>query len=390
MAATILSNAELILPDQQMRGAVVIEDGRISGIRPGHGVEGIDLHGQYLAPGIIDLHSDYLEKELAPRPDTHFPIDMAFGLMDMRALASGVTMVLGAARISADRGGPLGSWHGDGLELVRQYERLAQTAKIRHRVHIRWDPNFEPSEDSIAEVLKYEEIIGNLVYNESIPGERQYRNTFEDQVRKHAIAQGLSFEESMAKYQERARIARTMNNRPKVNAAVGGRIPLGSHDDTTIEHVIEAHEQGCSMAEMPVTFEAAQKAKDLGMQVCMGAPNYYRGGSHCGNLSCREAMAHGLVDMLCSDYHFPALLASAMKMVAEGMPSHEAFRFVTLHPAEHLGLSDELGSIEIGKRADLIAFGNEGSGGLISQAWVDGEEVLHTKNRASVLAAQLL
>ncbi len=108
--------------------------------------------------------------------------------------------------------------------------------------------------------------------------------------------------------------------------------------------------------EMPVTLEAARKAKEFGMLVCMGAPNYGRGESHCGNLSAREAFAEGLVDMLCSDYHFPSLLGSAVRMIASGTASCDVAALIAFNPARHLGRDAEFGSIEPCKRADLVAF----------------------------------
>lgn len=373
MARQIITNAVLILPHSTVTGSLVVEDGLIVEILEGKGFpEGLDLHGQYLSPGIIDIHTDYLEKELTPRPDTHFPIELAFHLMDFRAIGCGVTTVLGAARISGDTGGALGSWHGDGLAIVAHYAKLSQTALGRHYVHVRWDPNFEPCDPAIERLAELRPIIGNLVYNESIPGERQYRNTFEDQVRRSAVMKGVSFEEAMAWYLDRAAKARAINNRSKVQSKFGGDIPLGSHDDTTVEHVIEAHAFGCQLAEMPVTMEAAEKAHELDMLVCMGAPNYYRGGSHCGNLSCRAATERGVVDILCSDYHFPSLLGSAVLMIQSGIAPHDALRLMTLNAARHLQLDGQLGSIEVGKIADLTAFSSERGYGLVTRVWVEG------------------
>jgi alpha-D-ribose 1-methylphosphonate 5-triphosphate diphosphatase len=164
-----------------------------------------------------------------------------------------------------------------------------------------------------------------------------------------------------------------MNNRQAVKEAFYGRIPLGSHDDTTVEHILEAHQYGSVLAEMPVTIEAARKAKEMGMLVCMGAPNYYRGGSHCGNLSCAEALSEGLVDILCSDYHFPSLLTSAWLMIERGVSPSQAMNLITLNPARHLGLASDLGSIEIGKNADLVAFKPRDQHAFVSHVWVEGD-----------------
>ncbi len=373
MNRQILTNATLILPHSTVHGALIVEDGRIAEVSPGaHYPEGLDLGGLYLAPGIIDIHTDYLEKELNPRPDTNFPLELAFHMMDLRAVSSGITAVLGAVRVSAENDGPLGSWRGNGLALASAYQSLRTRSLARHYLHIRWDPNFEPCADSLARLAELRPSIGNLVYNDSTPGERQYKNTFAEQIRRYALLRQISVAEAEAEFAERRAQALAINNRPQVYAAFPSSLPLGSHDDTTIEHVQEAHHYGATLAEMPVTIEAAREARRLGMSICMGAPNYYRGGSHCGNLSAHEALAAGLVDILCSDYHFPCLLGSAIRMMNDGLHPHDALRFITRHPAQHLGWSD-LGSLEPGYQADLVAFRAEAAFAYVTQVWVAGE-----------------
>jgi len=143
---------------------------------------------------------------------------------------------------------------------------------------------------------------------------------------------------------------------------------------------------------MPCTIEAARKAKELGMMVCMGAPNYFRGGSHCGNLSCPEAMAEGLVDILCSDFHFPSMLASAVRMIRQGMDPSEAINMMSLHPARYLRIDREIGSMEEGKKADLVAFTTRDDYAVVSNVWVEGAVRMRTgavlERAAEVAVAQ--
>jgi len=384
MNRQILSNATLVLPEATVNGSLVMEDQRIAEIVAGrHYPEGVDLHGRYLIPGIIDIHTDYIEKEMAPRPEAKFPLELALHYMDLRAVSCGITTVLSAARISAEKGGMLGTWTGDGLALAKSYELFLHRTKARHLIHIRWDTSFEPVEDALTAIAALKSV-GNLVYNENIPGQGQFRDV-EGLIQRQATRLGISIEQSRAKMDERIAKARAVNNRAKVKAALLGKIPLGSHDDETVEHVMEAHEAGATLSEMPVTIDAARKAKELGMMVCMGAPNYYRGGSHCGNLSCAEALERGLVDILCSDYHFPSLLASAVRMMEEGRSPSEAINLVSLNPARYLGLDGETGSIEVGKRADLAAMEPHRGFGAISHVWVNGRLKFHAdEERAEV------
>lgn len=368
----ILTNATLVLADRAVTGSLVIEGDRIADISatPRY-ADGIDLGGQYLIPGVIDIHTDYMEKELHPRQSASFPLEMAFHFMDVRAVACGLTTVLGAARISNDGDHRVGTWNGDGLALAARYEDLARHASARHLVHLRYNPNFLPVDDVLA-TLATLPAIGNLVYNEAIPGERQFRMVTDERLQAMAQKQGLTLDEARRQWEATRDALRQINTRAEVQRVLGGRVPIGSHDDTTVEHVDEAHATGATLSEMPCTIEAARRAKALGMQVCMGAPNYFRGGSHCGNLSCADAMAEGLVDILCSDFHFPSMLGSAVKMFAAGMAPCDAVRMLTLHPAQHLGRADDYGSIAVGKKADLVAFTARSTFADVTHVWVDG------------------
>src|SRR5262249_26106102 len=144
MSRHILTNATVVLPHKTVHGSVVIERDRIADVTTGRDyADGVDLRGQFLIPGVIDIHTDYMEKELNPRPGATFPLPMAFHFMDVRAIACGLTTVLGAARISKDEETQvrISTWRGDGLALAKAYRDLARTALARHFVHVRWNPN---------------------------------------------------------------------------------------------------------------------------------------------------------------------------------------------------------------------------------------------------------
>jgi alpha-D-ribose 1-methylphosphonate 5-triphosphate diphosphatase len=367
----LLTNARIVLPTQTVEGSLVIERDRIVDIIPDrHFAEGLDLHGQWLIPGVIDLHTDYLEKEINPRPKTNFPLPMAFHMMDQRALACGLTTVLGGVRFSNDRNKESTLWNGNGLALAQSYEELRGSALARHYLHVRWDTNFEPVEELLAAMQRLT-CLGNLVYNENIPGQRQFQD-LDEIARKRSQRGDLSFEEARTQLERQIELNRGINNRAKVKAAFSGKLCIGSHDDTTVEHVVEARDMGATLAEMPTTLVAARKARELGLSVCMGAPNYLRGGSHCGNLSAAEAIAEGLVDALCSDYHFPSLLGAVVLLMQRGTSPSAAVAMVTRHPARILGLEADFGSIEVGRKADLVAFHTRGVHPIVTAAWVDG------------------
>lgn len=376
MNETILTNARIVRPDGEMNGTLVIDSGRIAEILPHRIPGGIDLQGAYLIPGVIDIHTDYLEREMAPRPTAKIPIELALHVMDLRALSCGLTTICSAARISEEREGRPGSWRGDGVALAIKFEELIPQMRANHRIHVRWSTNFEPVEQILDQVLELK-TIANLVFNDDTPGQRQFRD-IEALLQQRVNRQNISMEEARKQMEERMEKASKVNNRKQVQARLDGQIPIGSHDDTTVEHVLEAFDCGATLSEMPCSIEAARKAKEMGMMVCMGAPNYYRGGSHCGNLSCIDAIAENLVDIMCSDYHFPSLLACAIRMKENGMSMPEAINMLTLNPARHLGLDQEIGSIERGKRADLTAFHPRSGFGDVIGVWVGGDRKFST------------
>ncbi|MFY9324016.1 MAG: amidohydrolase [Syntrophomonadaceae bacterium] len=67
----------------------------------------------------------------------------------------------------------------------------------------------------------------------------------------------------------------------------------------------------------------------------------------------------GVIFSLISDHPVTPiehLRVSAALMVQEGLDEETALKAITLHPAQALKVDNELGSIEVGKRADLVAF----------------------------------
>ena len=66
---TILTNACLILPDAVLAGTLVLRDGRIHDISVGRSsaAGALDLDGDYLIPGVVDVHTDNLERQVQPR-----------------------------------------------------------------------------------------------------------------------------------------------------------------------------------------------------------------------------------------------------------------------------------------------------------------------------------
>ena len=102
-ATTVLANARLILPDRVLRGALTLADGQIAAITPGEAVPAgaIDCAGDHLAPGLIELHTDNLERHIQPRPGVDWPHAAAFLAHDGELASVGITTVFDALRVGS-------------------------------------------------------------------------------------------------------------------------------------------------------------------------------------------------------------------------------------------------------------------------------------------------
>ena len=95
---TILTNAHVVTAEEAFVGTVVITDSQITDIVHGAsqaaGAE--DLDGDYLLPGLIDLHTDALEKQIMPRPHVAWNSTAAAIAHDALTTTAGITTVFEA------------------------------------------------------------------------------------------------------------------------------------------------------------------------------------------------------------------------------------------------------------------------------------------------------
>ena len=100
---TILANATLVLPDGVMTGALVLENGVIARIDAGAGVPpgAVDCAGDLVMPGLIELHTDNLERHIQPRPGVDWPHAAAIIAHDAELAGVGITTVFDALRVGS-------------------------------------------------------------------------------------------------------------------------------------------------------------------------------------------------------------------------------------------------------------------------------------------------
>lgn len=379
MTETILSNAMLVLPGESLLGTIVLRDGVIAAIDAGaHVARGaIDCGGDLVAPGLIELHTDNLERHIQPRPKVDWPHASAIIAHDAELASVGVTTVFDALRVgSVVSNGDTG--YGEyARQLANEVLGLrAQGAlRISHFLHLRAEIC---SETLIAELDKFgpEDRIGIVSLMDHTPGQRQFSDL--GQLRKYIMGKhGLSevqFQAHVAHLQDLSARIGAQHEAATVAAAKRYGATLASHDDTTAAQVAVSAAHGVHFAEFPTTVTAARTCHDHGIKVVMGGPNLIRGGSHSGNVAAKDLAEAGLLDILSSDYVPSSLLTGALMLGDLWGDMARGIATVTQAPAESVGLADR-GRLQIGLRADVIRVRRIGSAGAVRGAWVQGGQV---------------
>ena len=379
MTETILCNAMLVLPNESLLGTIVLRDGVIAAIDAGRHVArgGIDCGGDLVLPGLIELHTDNLERHIQPRPKVDWPHASAIIAHDAELASVGVTTVFDALRVgSVVSNGDTG--YGEyARQLANEVLGLrAQGAlRISHFLHLRAEIC---SETLIAELDKFgpEDRIGIVSLMDHTPGQRQFSDL--GQLRKYIMGKhGLSevqFQAHVAHLQDLSARIGAQHEAATVAAAQRYGATLASHDDTTAAQVAVSAAHGVHFAEFPTTVIAARACHDHGIKVVMGGPNLIRGGSHSGNVAAKDLAQAGLLDILSSDYVPSSLLTGALMLGDLWGDMARGIATVTHAPAEAVGLADR-GRLQIGLRADVIRVRRIGSAGAVRGAWVQGGQV---------------
>jgi alpha-D-ribose 1-methylphosphonate 5-triphosphate diphosphatase len=382
MSETILTNATLILEDGVLRGSIVIRDGLIADISEGRtaapGAE--DLAGDILMPGIVDLHTDNLERQVQPRPGARWPSRSAFLAHDAQCAAAGVTTVFDAlcvGNLNFDIDDRVKTFR-DG---VQDLTALAGSGlfKSDHFLHLRCEMPAENMLGLVEGTIPHP-LTRMVSLMDHTPGVGQYADL--DRFRTRKGMDGLPLAEVDAQIAElqarrlelRAPQRRLLLEMVQSSRQRGRTIVLASHDDETLEEVKENHADGITISEFPVRLAAARAAKALGMDVIAGAPNIVRGGSHSGNVSAADLLAAGAVDALASDYVPPALIEAAFAAADAGLPVPQAVALVTSGPARLAGLADR-GRLAGGLRADLLRARRHGGLTAPVAVWREGRRV---------------
>lgn len=380
-ADLVITNARIIgRKDEIAQGSVAVRDGVIADIGTGPSAvrTAEDFGGDYLLPGLVELHTDNLEKHFAPRPGVRWPAKLAVINHDAQVAAAGITTVMDAVAVGDVREGSVR------LAILRDMIAAIEEAqkggmlRAEHLLHLRCEISFKDLMELIEPMsgLSWLKLVSIMDHT---PGQRQFVNP--EKYRQYYQGKfGLSDEEMerfMAEQIANAQAWGAQNRRKVVALCHAKGLPLASHDDATADHVAEAAADKMVVAEFPTTHEAAQLSRRHGMKVMMGGPNVVRGGSHSGNISAKSLAEAGELDIISSDYVPSSMLQSVFLLPEQlsGISLPQAVAMASSNPADAVGLTDR-GAIETGKRADLLRVSLIDDTPVVRAVWRGGRRVM--------------
>jgi len=371
-----LCNAQLILPDRIVSGCVRVEDGVIADVLgrpwPGEHITGTDLRGQYLAPGFVEIHShgaggaDFMdgtpeaflcaaETHLRHGVTTLFPTSVA-------ASFESITRFLRAFKQVKSSHMPAGLMPG--LHLEGPYLSMEMRGAIDPRYIKDPDPaEYEALLDfaggDIRRWTAAPELPGALVFGDVLTARGILPSIGHTSANYAGIkeAKSYGFTHFTHLYSAMSTIMRVGGFR--ITGAIESAFIL---EDTTAEVIAD----GCHLPLELLHLVYKAKGAD---RVCLTTDSM-----RCAGTDARESVLGPLEDglpvviedgvaKLPDRSAFAGSIATADRLLRTaleaGIPLREAVRMMTLTPARVMGLDREIGSIETGKRADLVVFDGE-------------------------------
>jgi len=319
--------------------------------------EVIDAKNSYVAPGFIDIHSDYIETMAAPRPTSIMNFSMSLREEEKILINQGITTMFHS--ITMDRNElknvPIRNpkYIEEIINAIHNIDK--KNHLIRHHFHARIEIDNVNEIDSIKKYIE-DGKVQLISFMDHTPGQGQYRNleVYRKTLKDYRDISDVKIEEIIdsSKYKEKIT---NKTIKEIVNLALKNNISIASHDDDCVEKLKTVKAYGTKISEFPISLDVAKAAKDMGMYTIAGAPNVLLGGSHAGNLCALEAIKNNCIDILCSDYYPAALLYAVFELNEKhGLDLGKMFNMVTINPAKAVNMDKTIGSIKKGKKADVI------------------------------------
>jgi alpha-D-ribose 1-methylphosphonate 5-triphosphate diphosphatase len=375
----ILTHARVVCAEQTLAcGTVVMRDGLIAEVddSPSNAPSAIDLQGDWLLPGLVEVHTDNLERHVMPRPKVTFPMESAMQSHDAEIAAAGITTVFDAIGVGDPYGDGFRSRDQSALLAVLDQLEAAGVLRADHRIHVRCELPADNARHLFEPFMQHRRL-ALISLMDHTPGQRQWTDV--EHARTYYTGKkgwsNAQFERELALAPERQAQHAEPNRRWFAHYAREHGIALATHDDTTAAHVDEAVALGASMSEFPTTLDAARRARESGLSTVAGAPNVVRGSSHSGNVAALDLAREGLLSGLSSDYVPGSLLQAAWHLRrSAGLSTSHAVALISSGPARACGLRDR-GAIAPGLRGDLVRVVQVGGVPAVREVWRGGRRV---------------
>src|SRR5580698_5885072 len=190
----VLTNAHIVLDDRVIHGTLIARNGFIRLVDEGltQAPGAIDCDGDYVIPGLIELHTDNLEKHLMPRAGVLWPALPAVLTHDAQVVAAGITTVFDALSV------------GDLEEESVRIETLRSTydailagqasgaLRADHWIHLRCELAYPHLLEALEPLMNHSSV-RLLSLMDHTPGQRQYRDI--QQYRKYYSKNHMSWTE---------------------------------------------------------------------------------------------------------------------------------------------------------------------------------------------------
>jgi len=171
----VLTNARVVTPERVILGTVEVLKGAIVAVYRGTTAwrGAIDLDGDYLIPGLVELHTDNLEQAAQPRPGVKWPALAAVIAHDAQVVAAGITTVFDALAVGDISFNKTPRRPARGLVGAIRGAVEQGLTRSRHHLHMRCEVG---SADLIAELepMIDDSLVRLVSVMDHAPGQRQY------------------------------------------------------------------------------------------------------------------------------------------------------------------------------------------------------------------------
>lgn len=379
MPQRIIRNARIVTATETFKGCAILDGDTIRAIDTGStsSPAAEDWEGDWLLPGLVELHTDNLEKHLVPRPGVIWNATSATVTHDAQCAAAGITTVLDSIVIGdMDSGGTRSQTYQVSIDALHACRR-ENLMRVEHLLHLRCEVS---ASDIVENFEKYADdpLVELVSLMDHTPGQRQWRDLakYRRYTERNGSLRDDEYDRLVRERTEHQALYAAAHRAEVVRGCHTRGIPLASHDDTELEHVQLAIAEKVAVSEFPTTVRAAVAARAAGMAIVMGGPNLVKGGSHSGNVAAADLAERLLLDILSSDY-VPSSLIQSVFLLRDrlGWTLPLAVATASCNPARAIGLQDR-GEIAPGLRADLIRVKEVEGMPVVRAAWCRGERAI--------------